>query len=125
MTIKYDIDYNNVCVLFYRGNDKIIETKLCKYDEYLKIATHIHKINPNIRFLLQSDETEFIEYFSTKLPNSFYFKEEIRHMKKCNNTVDKIILMFIYIFLVVFLLCKLKFNPHRYEYYNLNICLQQ
>ena len=23
--------------------------------------------------------------------NSFYFKDEIRHMKKCNNSVDKLI----------------------------------
>jgi hypothetical protein len=47
--------------------------------------------NPNIVFLIQSDETEFINYMSEKFPNnSFYFKDEIRHIKKCNSTVDKI-----------------------------------
>ena len=41
-------------------------------------------------FLVQSDETEFIEFITNKFPNnSFYFKDEIRHMKKCSDTVDK------------------------------------
>ena len=41
-------------------------------------------------FLVQSDETEFIEFITNKFPNnSFYFNDEIRHMKKCDDTVDK------------------------------------
>ena len=88
---KYNIEYYNVCVLFYRGNDKIIETKLCEYDEYLIYANLIMKNDPNILFLIQSDETEFIEFMTKKFPNnSFYFKDEIRHMKKCKSTVDTI-----------------------------------
>lgn len=89
METKYNLDYNNICVLFYRGNDKITETKLCDYDDYLIYAKRIMKHNPNITFLIQSDETEFIEYMSI-LPNSFYFKDETRHMKKCNSTVDHV-----------------------------------
>lgn len=86
---KYNITYENICALFYRGNDKITETELCKYDEYLKHANEIMIKNPNISFLIQSDETEFIEFMTAKFPNnSFYFKDEIRHMKKCNSTVD-------------------------------------
>lgn len=86
---KYNLTYENICVLFYRGNDKITETELCKYDEYLKYANEIMIKNPNISFLIQSDETEFIEFMTIKFPNnSFYFKDEIRHMKKCNSTVD-------------------------------------
>ena len=86
---KYHINYDNVCVLFYRGNDKITETKLCNYDEYLVYANLILKKNPNIVFLIQSDETEFINFMIEKFPqNSFYFKDEIRHVNKCNSTVD-------------------------------------
>jgi hypothetical protein len=86
---KYKLEYDNICVLFYRGNDKITETKLCGYDEYLNYANFIMKHNPNILFLIQSDETEFIEFMIEKFPNnSFYFKDEIRHMNKCNSTVD-------------------------------------
>ena len=89
---KYNLIYDNICVLFYRGNDKITETQLCDYDEYLIYANSILVQNPNIKFLVQSDETEFIEFITNKFPNnSFYFNHEIRHMKKCNNTVDKII----------------------------------
>jgi hypothetical protein len=52
-------------------------------------ANEIMIKNPNISFLIQSDETEFIEFMTIKFPNnSFYFKDEIRHMKKCNSTVD-------------------------------------
>lgn len=88
---KYNLIYHKICVLFYRGNDKVTETKLGNYNEYLNYAKLIMKINPSILFLIQSDETEFIDFMSNKLPNnSFYFKDEIRHMKKCNNTVDKV-----------------------------------
>ena len=91
MEQKYNIDYDNVCVLFYRGNDKITETVLCKYSEYLIFSNNILAKNPNIKFLIQSDETEFIEYIRHHFPNnSFYFNDEIRHMNKQNNTVDMV-----------------------------------
>ena len=87
---KYDLIYENICVLFYRGNDKNRETKKCSYDEYLYCANLLLKKNPKIIFLVQSDETEFIELIQNKYPNnSFYFNDEIRHMKKCDDTVDK------------------------------------
>lgn len=86
---KYKLLYENICVLFYRGNDKNRETKKCAYNEYLIYANQLLEKNPNLVFLVQSDETEFIEYIINKFPNnSFYFNDEIRHMKKCNNTVD-------------------------------------
>ena len=83
------MNYDNICVLFYRGNDKNTETLICNYDEYLIYANLVMKNNPNILFLIQSDETEFIDFMTQKFPkNSFYFKDEIRHMNKCNSTVD-------------------------------------
>ena len=88
MENKYNLMYDNICVLFYRGNDKITETRLCGYDEYIMYAKEVLKKNPHVVFLIQSDETEFIEYMSKQFPKSFYFRDEIRHMKKCNNTVD-------------------------------------
>ena len=62
LEVKYNIDYNNICVLFFRGNDKRRETKLPEYSDYVEIANKIIKENPNITFLIQSDETEFIEF---------------------------------------------------------------
>lgn len=86
---KYNLDYNNICVLFYRGNDKNTETKICGYDEYIVKAKAILNKNPIIKFLIQSDETEFIEKFTSVFPsNSFYFKDEIRHIKHSNSSVD-------------------------------------
>jgi carboxypeptidase C (cathepsin A) len=90
MEAKYIIDYNNICVLFYRGNDKITETKLCEYNDYLIYANQIIYHNPNVVFLIQSDETEFIQFMTIRFPNSFYFKDETRHMNKCNSTVDHV-----------------------------------
>jgi len=91
---KYDIPnicYENICVLFYRGNDKNTETQICGYDEYVIFAKQILDKNENIQFLIQSDETQFIEKMLSLFPkNSFYFKDEIRHMKKFNSTVDKL-----------------------------------
>ena len=91
MEEKYKIDYDNTCVLFYRGNDKIRETKLSSYEEYTEHINTILSQNPGIKFLIQSDETEFIERMAQILQeNSYYFKDEIRHMPKCYNTVDTV-----------------------------------
>ena len=84
------IDYNNICVLFYRGNDKIKETSIPTYDDTIAKAKEILNKNPNIKFLIQSDETEFIEKIQTEFENTFYFVDEIRHMKKRCSTVDKV-----------------------------------
>jgi hypothetical protein len=87
--LKYKLNYNNICVLFFRGNDKVTETELPNYNDYLIYINIILKNNPDILFLIQSDETEFIEFISEKFPkNSFYFKDEIRHMKRKISTVD-------------------------------------
>ena len=85
---KYDLlspgSLEKVCVLFYRGNDNIKETSLCSYDDIVQRAKELERTHPDIRFLVQSDETEFLERmtlqeFPTK---SFCFVDEIRHMKK-------------------------------------------
>lgn len=90
MEEKYNLDYDNICVLFYRGNDKNLETTICGYNDYIEYAQRMLQQKPNIRFLIQSDETEFIELMIHTFPhNSFFFKDEIRHMNKCDNsTVD-------------------------------------
>ena len=91
---KYNLNersYPNLCVLFYRGNDKSTETKLGSYEDIIDKANKLKQKNPNVVFIIQSDETEFIEKIRLEFPTSFYFEKEIRHMKKNNNsTVDKI-----------------------------------
>ena len=42
-----------------------------------------------MRFLIQSDESEFLEEMSNHFKNNFIFKDEIRHIKKdFKKTVD-------------------------------------
>jgi hypothetical protein len=88
METKYQLDYKNICVLFYRGNDKITETLLPSYHDYVNKANIIITKNPNIKFLIQSDETEFIEFMQNNYPNNVIFKDEIRHMKNECSSVD-------------------------------------
>lgn len=92
---KYELTnevYNNICVLFYRGNDKNTETQICNPIEYIDIAKLIVKNNPNTVFLVQSDETNFINLIHSYFPyNILVFKDEIRHIDKNNKlSVDKI-----------------------------------
>jgi len=87
---RYGItDYNNICTIFYRGNDKCLEAKMCGYNEFLEKARLIEAKHPGVRFLIQSDETEFLEKMSSELKNSFYLKDDIRHMNRAIDTVDK------------------------------------
>ena len=85
---KYNIDYENTCALFLRGNDKSTECSIPEYDFYRSAANKILESNPDIRFMVQSDETEFINAITQEFPQSFYCKDEIRHINKSNTTVD-------------------------------------
>ena len=86
---KYSIKPGNTCVLFYRGNNKATETKLPPYQEYLARARAVLAQNPKTRFLIQSDETEFIEAMQAGLTDSsFYFSDETRSIPRCTTSVD-------------------------------------
>jgi len=91
MEKKYNLEkqYENICVLFHRGNDKVTETMICPYEHTFYNARLIKKKNPKIRFLIQSDETEFIQKALEQFPGSIVFNDEIRHMNKNESrTVD-------------------------------------
>lgn len=92
MEEKYGLsdNYENICVLFHRGNDKHRETPLCEYEDIIQKSIKIREAYPGVRFLIQSDETEFIEELGKLYPDHILFKDEIRHMCKCDSTVDKI-----------------------------------
>jgi hypothetical protein len=73
---KYGIsgNYENICVLFHRGNDKPCETPLCKYEDIIQKSIEIRQNNPEVRFLLQSDETEFIEELGNCIRITFCYE---------------------------------------------------
>ena len=86
---KYSINLSNSCALFLRGNDKAKECKIPDYNEYIIQATTILQTNPSIKFIIQSDEIEFIEAMKNKFPNNIIFYEEIRAISKnITRTVD-------------------------------------
>jgi hypothetical protein len=96
---KYD--YSNLCVLFYRGNDKQRETNICSYEDIVLKAKELQTTNPHIVFLIQSDELEFIQKMSSELPNSFYFGEELSNpisVDRATNNVDVFSKMHNYIY---------------------------
>jgi hypothetical protein len=79
---KYNIDYENICVLFYRGLAKYIETNLPTFDDYIYKAREILIINPKTIFLIQSDETDFIDRMRIEFPNNIIFNDVITHVYK-------------------------------------------
>ena len=87
---KYGIDPERTCVLFHRGNDKGTEARLPDYDDYAALARAEIAENPDTRFLLQSDESEFLAVFGAFIPGAVVFGDEIRHMPRCASTVDKV-----------------------------------
>lgn len=72
---KYNIDYENTCSIYYRGSDKIIETNIAPYEDFFERAQKIRNDNSNIKFLVQSDEKNFVDIFLNKFDNSFYIEE--------------------------------------------------
>jgi hypothetical protein len=72
---KYNLDYNNLCAVFYRGNDKVTEMNVSPYDLFINKAKEVKAQNPDIKFLVQPDETEFLHAFLDMFPDSIYFTE--------------------------------------------------
>ncbi len=85
-TKNYTLDYSNLCAVFYRGNDKNRECKIAPYSDFINKAREVKEANPNIRFLVQPDETEFLEAFLAEFPDSIYFKET-PHMPKKDSAI--------------------------------------
>jgi len=75
---KYGLDYSNTCAIFYRGVEKSVEIPMGSYAEYIGKAREVLKDNPNIRFLVQSDEIEFVDEFLREIPNSFSIEETFK-----------------------------------------------
>ena len=72
---KYSIDYTNTCVIRYRGTDKKVETSVPNYSEFIEKALKIKSNNPDIRFLVLTDETEFLNECIKAIPDIIYIKE--------------------------------------------------
>lgn len=83
---KYAIDYENTCAVFYRGTDKCVETNPPSYQEMIAKALSLKTENPGIKFLVQTDEIQFLQAFSQQVPDTFHIEETPKMNKtdKCN-----------------------------------------
>jgi len=72
---QIDINSNNLCGIFYRGNDKVKETQKPSYDEIVQKAKELKLINEDIQFIVQTDEMQFLDYFLNFFPKSIHFTE--------------------------------------------------
>lgn len=85
---KYGLDYNNTCVLFYRGLDKATEFPIAPYKDVFQRARKIARENPGVRFLVQSDEADFIHAALREFPEAVVFRDETRAVARQITSVD-------------------------------------
>lgn len=73
---KYKFDLQETISVLYRGTDKSTELQLGSPTEYLKVVKNILKDNPNFKVLLQTDQTQVIQYFYDQLGDILITFEE-------------------------------------------------
>jgi hypothetical protein len=67
---KYNLNnFDNIVTVYYRGTDKINETQLGSYNEYLNKCIELNNKNSELIFLIQTDEFEFENYILENLKN--------------------------------------------------------
>lgn len=84
---KYLLRLENTCAIFYRGNDKKRECDLTPYSDFINKAKEVLAENPDILFLVQPDETEFLEAFTAEFPGRCIVFEETPHMRKKDSAI--------------------------------------
>lgn len=90
---KYRINTNvdNLCGVFYRGNDKVKETQQPPYEDFIVKAKEIKRQNSHIKFVVQTDETEFLNLFLTEFPDSIHFSELKTISKSLHTNVSRLL----------------------------------
>jgi len=80
---KYNINVNEYCAVYFRGTDKKKETKIGSFNTYIEKMDELLNIDKNIKFIIQTDNTYFINEVKSKFYNSISFDENI------SSTTDK------------------------------------
>jgi len=89
---KYNLNLQDeLCGVFYRGNDKVLETQKPTYNEVILKAKELKETNSKIKFVIQTDEKEFLYAFLSVFPDSLYFNE----MYVINNKPDSNVVKFL------------------------------
>lgn len=79
-------NYKNACVVLHRGTDKQKETHIPTTQEVIDQAKKLLETRPNMVFIIQSDESEFIDCARREFKNNcIVFDSHIRTMKSIPN----------------------------------------
>lgn len=80
---NYNISFDTTkyCGVYYRGTDKYKETKLAPFNAYAKQIENIYSKNSDTVFIVQTDDTNFLnfinDFLTMKKYKSIIFKENI------------------------------------------------
>jgi len=69
LTEKYEIDPEKTVSVLYRGTDKCTEVRLAPPEDYLNAVKQILDQTPANRVLVQTDQTQVLDYFKSELGN--------------------------------------------------------
>lgn len=73
---KYNIDPSETISVLYRGTDKWTEVRLAHPTDYLNVVLQIMHQTSAKKVLLQTDQSQVIDYFKNELGNSVIIFEE-------------------------------------------------
>jgi hypothetical protein len=89
---KYNINiHDDICGVFFRGNDKIKETQKPPYNEFIEKAKQLKESNSNIKFIIQTDELEFLNSFLVQFPDTIFFEEIPAISNTYNTNISRIL----------------------------------
>lgn len=75
---KYEIDMDKTLAICFRGTDKFRDVDETSYENFISHAPSILKIEGLNRVFIQTDQTQFIDFFKNSFPDiSFFTIEEI------------------------------------------------
>jgi hypothetical protein len=66
---KYEIDMDKTLAICFRGTDKFMDIKETRYEDFISRAPSIINNEGINRVLIQTDQTQFIDFFKNYYPN--------------------------------------------------------
>jgi len=88
LTEKYDIDPEKTVSVLYRGTDKCTEVRLASPEAYLDAVKQILDQTPANRVLVQTDQTQVLDYFKSELGNIVVSFSETPSTSGNNSMID-------------------------------------
>ncbi len=74
---KYEIDFNKIITVCYRGTDKHIEISPTSINSYISHIDAFLSRDPTLRIFIQTDQKQVRDAFIERYPNNSFFIEEM------------------------------------------------